>query len=363
MPTDTSQSHGEDLSAVLPRRLSGGQKIGIFAGALIFGALALLMALLWMQHPGAQNFANGNAVMGSIGLPYQAPAEAKPAPQPVMQPRPMPYFRPTPTVTTPAVDPGMISSIDAVSAVAANDPPGDRHHGGIGSGNGGVEDAFSRSLRPSDTGGTSYASLLNDAEYTIPIGTLIHCVLDTRLVSQLPGFVRCHIPAKEGVWNATGTGIMLDAGTVIVGQFRQALMEGQDRAFVLWTIARSPEQVVANLNSPAADQLGSSGIPGNVDNHVWERLLPTLVYSFVGYGPSLVSSALNNGRGNQYFQFGYPEQNLGESVLRQKMNIPPTLTVNQGDSVTIFVGHNIDFAHVYHFQMVDGVRTLSGGTR
>ena len=227
-----------------------------------------------------------------------------------------------------------------------------------------THDAFSKAMVPSDVGQTAYAELLKDPDYTIPAGTLIQCVLDTAINSQLLGFVRCHIPAKEGVWNATGTGIMLDAGTTIVGQIRSGLMQGQNRLFVLWTIARSPNNVVANLNSPAADALGRSGIPGDVDNHFWEKLATTAIYSFVGYGPQIVSSALQKNGGtnnnNNYMSFVTPQQNLAESVLNQQLNIPPTLTVSQGDKVSIFVGRNISFKKVYRFRSINGTQVLSG---
>jgi type IV secretion system protein VirB10 len=155
---------------------------------------------------------------------------------------------------------------------------------------------------------------------------------------------------------------MLDAGTTIVGQIRSGLLQGQNRLFVLWTIARTPNQVVAQLNAPAADDLGRSGIPGTVDNHFWPRLLNTAVYSLIGGGPQILSSALqsNNGNNNNYLSFIAPQQNLAETVLNQQINIPPTLEVNQGDPVTIFVGHNINFGKVYRFRTINGMRVLSG---
>ena len=157
---------------------------------------------------------------------------------------------------------------------------------------------------------------------------------------------------------------MLDAGTTIVGQIRSGLLQGQNRLFVLWTIARSPNNVVANLNSPAADALGRSGIPGDVDNHFWEKLATTAIYSFVGYGPQIVSSALQKNGGtnnnNNYMSFVTPQQNLAENVLNQQLNIPPTLTANQGSTVSIFVGRNINFGRVYKFRTINSQRVLTG---
>jgi type IV secretion system protein VirB10 len=358
----------EDEQTQTPR-FTGRQKLGFgVAGALLAGTVVGGHYLL-QNH--SANDGSKRPVPSSLGMPFAAP---KVSPIPVAAPPvvaipalpPPPAVAIAPRAIAPTADPGVMSKISAVEGpMSAPKDAGARAAAATDGEEGKAEtthDAFSKAMVPSDVGQTAYAELLKDPDYTIPAGTLIQCVMDTAINSQLLGFVRCHIPAKEGVWNASGTGIMLDAGTTIVGQIRSGLMQGQNRLFVLWTIARTPNQVVANLNSPAADALGRSGIPGDVDNHFWDKLLPTLIYSFVGYGPQIVSSALQKGGGtnNNYMSFVTPQQNLAESVLNQQLNIPPTLTVSQGDKVSIFVNRNISFKKVYKFRSINGTQVLSG---
>ena len=368
MAVDHTLSEEEEITQA--PRFTGRQKFGFATAGVLLAGTVVGGHYILQNH--SANDGSKKPVPSSLGLPF---AEPKVAPIPVATPpaAAIPALPPPPAIAVaprhiaPTADPGVMSKISAVEGPMSHKPDQDRGAAAAAGEEGKAEtthDAFSKSMVPSDVGQTAYAELLKDPDYTIPAGTLIQCVLDTAINSQLLGFVRCHIPAKEGVWNATGTGIMLDAGTTIVGQIRSGLMQGQNRLFVLWTIARTPQQVVANLNSPAADALGRSGIPGDVDNHFWEKLATTAIYSFVGYGPQIVSSALQKGAGtnnnNNYMSFVTPQQNLAESVLNQQLNIPPTLSVSQGDKVSIFVGRNINFGRVYKFRNINNMRVLSG---
>jgi type IV secretion system protein VirB10 len=369
MPADQTLPEEEEYRTSRASRFTGRQKLGFAAaGVALCGGL---VGGHYLLSRGDRDEAK-RVLPASIGQPFKAPAKPVAAPAPAepaantvprLPPAPAPAIAPTPIKLK--VDRGMASKITAIEGpTSRHDSTGDRGgaEGADENGTGAVHDNLSKALTPSDTGKASYARMLDDPDYTIPAGSLIQCVLDTAINSQLVGFTRCHIPDKAGVWNASGTGIMLEAGTVITGQIRSGVLQGQNRLFVLWSRARTPSHVLADLNSPASDPLGRSGIPGIVDNHFWTKLFNTAIYSFVGYGPQIVSSALQKqgGSNNNYLSFVTPQQNLAEKVLEQEINIPPTLEVNQGDPVTIFVGHDINFSKVYKFRTINNRRVLSG---
>ena len=111
--------------------------------------------------------------------------------------------------------------------------------------------------------------MLPHARMTVPEGTVMACILQTAINSQLKGFVNCVLPSE--VRGATGQVILLDKGTTVFGQIRSGLRQGQDRLFILWTRARTPKNVIVALDSPAADELGRAGVPGEVNNHFWQR--------------------------------------------------------------------------------------------
>jgi hypothetical protein len=176
-------------------------------------------------------------------------------------------------------------------------------------------------------------------------GAVIPCTLQTAINSQLMGFVDCVLPAE--VRGATGTVTLLDRGTEIFGEIRSGLRQGQDRLFILWVRARTPENVVVSLTSPAADELGRAGVPGAVDNHFWQRFGAAILFSVIGYGPQIAANAVQHGNGNNYIQFLTPQQELANTVLEAQINIPPTLEKNQGETVSIFVARDLDFSSVY----------------
>ncbi len=242
----------------------------------------------------------------------------------------------------------MRRSSPTAPAVARPLPPARPTAAGAGE-QGGVKDALSNALKPSDLGAPARAKMLPHPQLTIPAGAIIPCTLQTAINSQLMGFVDCVLPAE--VRGATGTVTLLDRGTQIFGEIRSGLRQGQDRLFILWVRARTPENVVVSLSSPAADELGRAGVPGAVDNHFWQRFGAAILFSVIGYGPQIAANAVQHGSGNNYIQFLTPQQELANTVLEAQINIPPTLEKNQGDTVSIFVARDLDFSGVYDLRV------------
>ncbi|MGH7076509.1 MAG: type IV secretion system protein VirB10 [Acetobacteraceae bacterium] len=195
----------------------------------------------------------------------------------------------------------------------------------------------------------TYASLLAHPNLTIPAGTLIPCTLQTAIDSGLPGFVTCVLP--QAVRGATGAVTLLDRGTKVLGEIQSGLVRGEDRLFILWTEARTPEGVVINLASPAAGPLGKAGVSGAVDDHFWQRFGAALMFTILGGSLQAGANAVQNGTGNTYFQYFVPAAGqVGNTSLEAQINIPPTLKKNQGDSVSIFVARDLNFSGVYKLE-------------
>jgi type IV secretion system protein VirB10 len=202
-------------------------------------------------------------------------------------------------------------------------------------------------LTPSDTPKVM-ASYLGDRNLILPKGRSIDCGLSMRLISDLPGLASCIL--SENVYSDNGKVLLLERGSEAVGEYSAAMAQGQKRIFVLWTRIKTPSGVVINLNSPGADELGTSGLPGVVNNHWWERLgaaaLLTLVQDAIAYKTAEVS---NSGTGTLavYQNTSQTTNNMAETILASTINIKPTLYKNQGDRGTIYVARDLDFSSVY----------------
>lgn len=180
--------------------------------------------------------------------------------------------------------------------------------------------------------------------------TAIPCVLETAMSSDVTGFVSCVV--ERDVMSDTGQVVLMEKGTQVVGEYRGNVRRGSKRMFVLWNRAKTPTGVIVNLASPATDALGRSGFDGEIDNHFWDRFGGALLLSIVSDGSQIAGRQLSNadieicstqGAGNS----------AAAIATEQSINIPPTLTKNQGELVSIFVARDLDFSTVYDLRLVD----------
>lgn len=193
------------------------------------------------------------------------------------------------------------------------------------------------------------ASVLPHQPYLLTKGNTVPCVLQTAMDSTLPGFVTCKLPAD--VIGKTGI-VLLDRGTLVVGETHGGMQQGQSRLFVLWTRAETPNGVVINLDSPAADALGRTGFDGEVQTHFWARLGGALLLSIVQGGVQTGVAAVGGGNNNFNTQGA---QGVSAESLRNSVDIRPTLTKNQGELVSIFVARDLDFSSVYTVSTTPGL--------
>ena len=136
-----------------------------------------------------------------------------------------------------------VSSSDSGSSGGGANPPGS-----IGS-----------FLKPSNTPMVT-ASKLGDRNMILPKGRTIDCALSMRLVNEVAGMASCVL--SQNVYSDNGRVVLLERGSEATGEYASAMAQGQRRLFVLWTRIKSPEGVIINVNSPAADSLGTSGLDG-----------------------------------------------------------------------------------------------------
>lgn len=211
-----------------------------------------------------------------------------------------------------------------------------------------AKDGLDSKLRPSKLE-TVKAGLMPNRDYLLIGGTTIPCVQGAKIVTDYPGMATCHV-AKD-VYSVDGKVLLIERGSEVLGEQRQALMQGQARIFVIWTRLTTPDGVVVELDSPAADSLGGSGIPAYIDTHFWTRFGGAIMVSLISdAGQALSGMASNSGSGSNRIQFNNTSS-AGEQVaaetLRNTINVPPTAYSKYGSMTTIFVARDVDFSDVY----------------
>jgi type IV secretion system protein VirB10 len=205
-------------------------------------------------------------------------------------------------------------------------------------------------LRPTVTPAVA-ASVLPTRRFLLGKGAFIDCTLETAIDSTLPGMTTC-ITASD-TFSADGTVVLLERGTKLVGETRGQVQQGMARIFVLWTEARTPTGVVVPLSSPGTDELGRSGLPGEVNRHFWERFGAAILMTVInGAVQGLVNS--QNSSGTVVVSPSTTTDVMSE-VLKGTINIPPTVTKAQGDRIQVFVARDVDFRPVYALRVANSV--------
>jgi type IV secretion system protein VirB10 len=195
------------------------------------------------------------------------------------------------------------------------------------------------------------AAMLPAQRLLLPKGAFIDCTLETAIDSTLPGMTTC-VMATD-VFGVDGKVVLMERGTKLIGETQGQVQQGQARVFVLWTEARTPAGVVVPLVSPGADELGRSGLPGEVNRHFWERFGAAMLISIVG-GAVEATSARNGGGTVVVDPAG--SQSVMTEVLKGTVNIPPTVMKKNGDRIQVLVARDLDFRSVYELRAVTSLR-------
>lgn len=238
----------------------------------------------------------------------------------------------------------------AVSAVQIPPSSGSQQQaGGLFGGGGSANSELGQSLVATRLTATS-ASRLADRNYLLTRGAFIDCGLNTRLDSTLSGMTSCAV--TRDVFSSNSKVLLIEAGSTVTGEYRANLAQGMKRIFVLWSRIETPSGVVVNLDSPATDSLGGAGISGHVDTHFWERFGGAVLLSLIDDAAQIAVNQSSNNDNAQVLLGNSTDvaSELAAEVLRNTINIPPTLYANQGARVGIFVARDLDFSTVYNVQ-------------
>lgn len=184
-------------------------------------------------------------------------------------------------------------------------------------------------------------------------GTYIRCVLETRVVTDVPGFTSCIV--TEPVYSINGRRLLLPKGSKVLGSYGSGAVGGE-RVAVVWDRITTPNGLDINMSSPGVDNLGSSGHPGHYDAHWPQRITSALLISMISdafkyagakHGPQQVD--ISNGT---VVQSPYESntaktmERLANAALDKSMARSPTVTINQGEIVNVYVAQDVDFSAV-----------------
>ena len=192
---------------------------------------------------------------------------------------------------------------------------------------------------------TASATIMGNRDFIVGQGKLVDGVLETAINSDQPGMVRALV--NVDIYGDSGRVVLLARGTRIVGRYDAGIVKGQTRVFIVWQRVMRPDGVDLAIESPGTDALGRAGMGGDVDNHFWQMFGAATLLSVIG--AETATAGVNPTR-DQNNSVASLRQSAAESfnrsagsVLDRYIDIKPTITVNQGSVIKIFVSKDLIF--------------------
>ena len=198
------------------------------------------------------------------------------------------------------------------------------------------------------------AQYINKPDALLVRGTYIRCVLETRIITDLPGFTSCLV--TEPVYSINGRRLLLPKGSKMLGSYNV-----QDPKFprvsVIWDRITTPNGIDVSMASPGMDNLGSAGHPGQLNSHWGSKISAALFISLLSdafkyagekNGPTTTTVTSGGQVIEQPFQSNTARtvERLANQAVDRYSSRPATVTINQGTVVNIYVAKDVDFSSV-----------------
>jgi type IV secretion system protein VirB10 len=204
------------------------------------------------------------------------------------------------------------------------------------------------------------ATFIGNLHRTIAQGRLIQATLETAINTELPAPLRAIV--SRDTFGEAGTEPLIPKGSRLIGQYSTDLAGGQSRVFVVWTRVIRPDGVDVMLGSPLVDQIGQAGIGGQVDNKFQQIFSRSIMASIISIGFAIGVESINpndTGTSTTSSTFGTTQSGnaassatvnalnrLGtttETFLARFISAAPTILVDQGTPVNVFVNRDLVF--------------------
>ncbi|MBD8900004.1 TrbI/VirB10 family protein [Rhodanobacter sp. DHG33] len=358
--TRYQQSAAPDLDAGAPQLRSHDLRRMNQRALLLLGAVVVLLLFVayWMvtgtgsrneQPKPSEEKVTVAEPPKSLVLPQ--PTAPAPAPQqaaaiPLVQQLPIPPSQPAPQ-TVVVQPPSLVQRRIAASA---------------DTGSGGADLSAAPPTTPAATvigppgslhdSNVTSAQPLRNPDTLMQRGTYIRCVLETRIISDIPGYTSCLV--TEPVYSFNGQHLLLPKGSKVLGTYDKGPVG--DRVAVIWDRIITPNGIDVNMASPGIDNLGGAGLPGYYNAHWGQRIGAALLISMLSdafsyeaaeHGPK--TTTITNGVVTEEpFQSNTAQtiQNLANQAVQASANRPATVTLNQGTIIYVYVAKDVDFTGV-----------------
>ena len=322
----------------------------ITGASIVFAALLVLGGGWILQHHYSQNTNNG-AQPGEETFTIEKGAPTQSTPQQIEKAKTASQEANNPPAPSPemleAQQKALLQRLQAPMMVVSNQASSTENNRAT-KGNNLIADPNTAFLNQASTQDVevAQASVLQHPNTLIAQGNLIIASLESAINSDLPGFIRAIV--AEPVYSEDGSQVLVQPGSRLIGQYKSGMITGQSRVFIVWTRLITTKGVSVSLGSPGVDNLGVAGQGADyVDRHFWQMFGTASLLSIIGAGASNVGVHPNDQYNASQSYRQAISQSFAQSAnnsLQQNGTIAPTLHINQGQKISVFVAKDLDFS-------------------
>jgi type IV secretory pathway VirB10-like protein len=181
-------------------------------------------------------------------------------------------------------------------------------------------------------------------------GSVNPAVLVTRANSDTPGMLVARV-LRDVYDSKTGKVLLVHKGSRVIGQYMNAVLEGQERLLVAFHRLVYPSGAEVWLGgSTGVEGLGESGLKDKVYTHFWKMYGSALLVAAISFG---VDYWENQDTTNIYVgsnsdpareaggAAGRVLEDVAQSILQRKQDIPPTIVIREGHRFNIMVNRDL----------------------
>ena len=190
---------------------------------------------------------------------------------------------------------------------------------------------------------TIQSGRLRNQDWMIAQGTTIRGVLESAIQSDIAGYIRAIV--SEDIYSFDGSQVLIPRGSKIIGRYQSGVKQSQSRLLIVWQRIIRPDGIDIMVDSQGTDHLGRAGLGGDVDSHFMERFGSAILLSMLdGVIQAGVNAANDDNAETVINGTGAGLSNSVDIALENSINIRPTIHVDQGTPINIFVTKDMDFS-------------------
>ena len=192
-----------------------------------------------------------------------------------------------------------------------------------------------------------------DLHFLLKRNTIFHCIPEQPLDSDVPGPLGCIV--AEDVMSADGSVVLIEKGSSVDGEVTRVPGAGSNRMFVEFDEILTLAGIPIYLSGTGGDTLGTSGVDGAVNEHLWRKIRAAVLLSVIEVAGQVAENESEKSN-NLNLNVGGTGESLAGQALAHDINIPPTLYRNQADPITVTVRQDIPMDDAYRLVARGGLQ-------